>query len=274
MLKTRVIPCLLLKGSGLVKTQKFKNPTYLGDPINIVKIFNEKEVDELILLDITATLNNAQPNLKQIAEIAGECFMPLGYGGGIRDLEDIQKILALGVEKVVINTHAVENPSFIEKASKLFGSQSIIVSIDVKKNLFGRYEIFSHNGRQSTKLDPLRHAIHMQEMGAGELMLNSIDRDGMMQGYDIELIRKISESVSIPVIACGGAGNQNNFNEAVKAGASAVAAGSLFVFQGKHRAVLISYPSQNELKRVFKVVQEQINYDQISRVISSEHNIN
>ena len=251
MLETRVIPCLLLRDSGLVKTEKFKNPKYLGDPINIVRIFNEKEVDEIAFLDITATPKKKPPSFNKIECIAGECFMPLSYGGGIRSLEDIKKILSSGVEKVIINSYAIENPSFINNASKVFGSQSIVVSIDVKKDLFGKYKVFSHSGEKNTNLDPVKHAIRMNEMGAGELLLNSIDRDGTMQGYNIDLVRKVSDAVTIPVIACGGAGRVTDFGEVVRKGrASAVAAGSMFVFQGRHRAVLISYPTYNELKEV------------------------
>jgi cyclase len=179
--------------------------------------------------------------------------MPLGYGGGIRDLEDIKQILSLGVEKVSINSYAVENPSFIKVAADLVGSQSIIVSIDVKQDLWGKYKVFIHSGRKNTGLDPVRFAVDMEAMGAGELFLNSIDRDGMMQGYDIELIRSVSGAVRIPVVACGGAGSVDDLADAVmKGGASAAAAGSLFVFQGRHHAVLISYPTSSELQEAFR----------------------
>lgn len=252
MLKTRVIPCLLLKNNGLVKTVKFKDPKYVGDPINAVKIFNDKEVDELIFLDISATIENRKPNFKVISDIANECFMPFGYGGGIRNLDDIKKLFNLGIEKVIINSYAFENPQFIKEASGIFGSQSIIVSIDVKKSLFGKYDVFTQSGKKNIKQDPVKYAILMENMGAGEIILNSIDRDGTMQGYDIELIKKVSESVKIPIIACGGANKIEDFGDAVKkGGASGVAAGSMFVFYGKHRAVLISYPSINELEKIF-----------------------
>lgn len=252
MLKTRVIPCLLLKNNGLVKTVKFKDPTYVGDPINAVKIFNDKEVDELVFLDITATPDNRRPQMKLISQIASECFMPLGYGGGIRSIDDIREILNLGVEKVIINSYAAENPAFIREASELFGSQSIVVSIDVKKNFFGKYEVCIRSGENRTKMHPVDFAAKMQEMGAGEIFLNSIDRDGMMKGFDLELIKIVSEAVSIPVIACGGAATTSHFAEAVKSsGASAVAAGSMFVFHGKFRAVLINYPSYRELEQLF-----------------------
>ncbi|MBE7554817.1 MAG: imidazole glycerol phosphate synthase subunit HisF [Anaerolineales bacterium] len=252
MVRTRVIPCLLLRNRGLVKTVKFKNLTYLGDPINIVKIFNDKEVDELIFLDITATIEQKKPPFKLLSEIASECFMPLGYGGGIRSLEDVKEILSLGVEKVAINSYAVENPPFVRAAADLAGSQSIVVSIDVKKSLFGKYEVMTHSGRKATGLDPLKFAVEMEKMGAGELFLNSIDRDGTMQGYDLELIRRVAEAVSIPVVACGGASTVEDLGDVVKkGGASAAAAGSMFVFHGPHRAVLINFPTPQELRAVF-----------------------
>lgn len=250
MLKTRVIPCLLLKNQGLIKTVKFKQPKYVGDPINAVRIFNDKEVDELIFLDITATLENRKPPLDLISQIASECFMPFCYGGGISSVEDIAELFKLGVEKVSINSQAVLNPLLIRRAADLFGSQSIVVSIDVKKNLFGKYRVFIQGGRKPTNLEPVNFAVQMEEAGAGEIFLNSIDRDGTMQGYDLELIRRVSESVRIPVIACGGAGKLDDFADAIKkGGASAVSAGSFFVFQGSHRAVLITYPPMRELER-------------------------
>lgn len=249
MLKTRVIPCLLLRDRGLVKTVRFSDPTYLGDPINAVKIFNDKEVDELIFLDIKATLENREPPFKLISEIASECFMPLCYGGGIKSLKDIQSILNLGVEKVSVNSYAVENPHFVRESADLVGRQSIVVSLDVKKHLSGQYEIFTYGGKKLTGLNPVQFAIEMEEMGAGEILLNSIDRDGTMAGYDLELIKSVTKSVSIPVIACGGAGKLEDFTDAVKrGGASAVAAGSLFVFQGRLRGVLINFPSPKELQ--------------------------
>jgi imidazole glycerol-phosphate synthase subunit HisF len=249
MLRTRVIPCLLLKNHGLVKTVKFKDPTYVGDPINAVRIFNEKEVDELLFLDITASVEGRRPPFNIISEIASECFMPLGYGGGIRSLEDIRTLFFSGVEKACINSCAVENPALIKSASDTFGSQSIVVSIDVRKNLLGKNVVYTYSGRRNTGLDPVEYAKRVEEMGAGEILLNSIDRDGTMQGYDVELVRKLSDAVTIPVVACGGAGKLKDICEVLdKGGASAAAAGSLFVFHGKHRAVLISYPSKQELE--------------------------
>ncbi|MEZ0394848.1 MAG: AglZ/HisF2 family acetamidino modification protein [Anaerolineales bacterium] len=250
MIRPRVIPALLLKGQGLVKTVRFKEPRYLGDPINIVRIFNDKEVDELIFLDITATNEKRRPPFEMLGKITGECFMPLGYGGGIRSLEDVRTLLGLGIEKVILNTAAVEMPDLVGQVADYAGSQAVVISMDVKRNLLGKYEVFIHSGRQGTGLDPVRHAQEMERRGAGELFVNSIDRDGTMQGYDLDLIRRVAEAVSIPVIACGGAGNLQHLAEAIQAGASAAAAGSLFVFQGPLRGVLISYPSREELGRL------------------------
>lgn len=249
MIRTRVIPCLLLKGQGLVKTVKFANPKYIGDPINAVKIFNEKEVHELVFLDITASIEQRYPRTDYISDIASECFMPLGYGGGIRTVKQAEEIFNRGVEKIIINSYAVENPSFIHELANLFGSQSIVVSIDVKKNFFGNYQTYTHGGKMKTQWDPVTWAKEAEKLGAGEIFLNSIDNDGVMLGYDIPLIKSVSESVSIPVIACGGAGTVEDFEKAVHyGGASAVAAGSMFVYYGKHRAVLINFPSDEELK--------------------------
>lgn len=253
MLKTRVIPCLLLKNLGLVKTVGFKDPKYLGDPINIVKIFNDKEVDELVLLDISATTDGNKPQFSLIERIASECFMPLCYGGGVRSLDDMKILFGLGIEKVSMNSFALEKPTFIRAASGLFGNQSVIVSIDAERSGSGKYEVFTHSGRKATGLNPVELAVEMERQGAGELFVNSIDRDGSMRGYDIELIKMVSRAVNIPVVACGGAGKTQDLVDAVeKGGASAASAGSMFVFQGPHRAVLISYPSPIELRKAFK----------------------
>lgn len=251
MLKTRVIPCLLVNNGRLVKTVRFRNPAYVGDPVNAIKIYNEKEVDELILLDITATAEGRKPAFAFLAEVADECFMPLAYGGGIRDMDDISRIFNLGIEKVAINSYALENPSFIEKAAAVFGSQSILLSIDVKKNLFGKYHVYGQGGRNGTDHEPAAWAARMERMGAGEILLNSIDQDGTMEGYDTTLIRKVTEAVAVPVIACGGAGKIQDFRTAVeKGGASAVAAGSMVVYQGKNKGVLINFPSRDDLKDI------------------------
>ena len=251
MLTARVIPCLLLRNRALVKTVKFKNPSYVGDPINTVRIYNDKEVDELIFLDITATLEKKRPQFELVAEIAVECFMPFAYGGGIRCLEDIEALFRLGAEKVALNTYANEDPEFIRRAADRFGNQSIIVSIDAKRGFSGQYEVCTNGGRGATGLDPVSYAQKMEKLGAGEILLTSIDRDGTFEGYDIELIQQVTSGVNVPVIACGGAGKVEDFGEAVKkGGASAVAAGSMVVYQGKHRAVLINFPSKLELNQV------------------------
>lgn len=251
MLYPRIIPCLLIKDDELVKTVRYKDDIYLGDPINAVKIFNEKEVDEIIVLDISATRNNRSPNLNIIEEIASECFMPLAYGGGIKSIKDAKSVLSLGIEKLVINTAAALNYSFISELVDMIGSQSVIISIDVKKNIFGKYKIFIEAGRKAIDLSPVEYSAKMQSLGAGELFINSIDRDGTMQGYDLNLIAQISEAVNTPVIACGGAGTLDHISDALKIGkASAAAAGSMFVFQGKHKAVLINYPNPTQLKSI------------------------
>ncbi len=248
----RIIPCLLNRGSSLVKTIKFKETNYIGDPVNTVQIFNNLEVDELVFLDITATNEKRKPSFEMISKITGECFMPLTYGGGIRSIEDMKTIFGLGVEKIIVCTYAIENPYFIKEASRLFGCQSIVISIDVKKNFGGKYEIFVNSGKKATRKNPADIAILMKEMGAGEIMLNSIDKDGTMSGYDLELIKRISSAVSIPLIACGGAGKLEDFAQAIEAGASAVAAGSFLVYQGINRAVLINFPLREELNEIFK----------------------
>ncbi|KYZ76421.1 imidazole glycerol phosphate synthase cyclase subunit [Anaerosporomusa subterranea] len=247
-LRPRVIPCLLLKNNGLVKTVKFKDPRYLGDPINAVRIFNEKYVDELAILDIVATKEKRSPNLELLSRIAAEAFMPMCYGGGISTLDEVKIILGMGFEKVVINTSAVKNPMLIQEASGHFGSQSIVVSIDVKKNFFGKYRAYINCGEVATDYDPAELARKVEQLGAGEIFLNSIDKDGTMSGYDLGLIKKVSESVGIPVIACGGARNVDDLSMALHNGkADAMAAGSMFVYYGKHKAVLITFPNEEEL---------------------------
>jgi len=250
MLRHRVIPVLLLKNGGLVKTTRFKKPVYVGDPINAVKIFNEKEVDELILLDITATNEKRGPNFKKITEIATEAFMPIAYGGGIKKLDQIEKLFRLGVEKVILNTAAQLNCQLISQAAQIFGSQSIVVAIDIKKDLFGKNLIYINSGKKKQKTDLFKFIKLSEESGAGEFFINSISRDGTMAGYDIELIQQVSENVSVPIIASGGAGKIEDFSKAITAGASAVAAGAMFVFQGVYRAVLISYPKYEDLEKM------------------------
>jgi imidazole glycerol-phosphate synthase subunit HisF len=253
MLKTRVIPCLLLRGKGLVKTTRFKEPKYVGDPINAIKIFNDKEVDELVLLDISASKEGRGPAFTVIEEVASECFMPLAYGGGIRSVEEARRILKLGVEKVVFNSTAWRQPEVLRDAAREFGAQAVVASIDVRRKLFGRYEVCIDNGTKPTGMDVVEFARRMEDHGAGEILLTAIERDGMMQGYDLDLISKVSAAVGIPVIASGGAGSMAHMKAAVeKGGASAVAAGALFVFHGPHRAVLITYPKREELEQVLQ----------------------
>lgn len=248
MKRIRVIPVLLIHNGGLVKSVKFKNYTYVGDPINAVKIFNDKEIDEIVILDIDASREKRPPNVPQVRELTSEAFIPLAYGGGISSIDEIKQLFYEGVEKVVLNTTAFQNPGLITEAAKLVGSQSVVASIDVKKNLFGKYQVYVKNASVNSKEDPVIYAKKMEQAGAGEIFLNAVDRDGTYLGYDLPLIRAVSSAVGIPVIACGGASEVNDFYEAAANGASAVAAGSMFVFQRPHRAVLISYPSQQELQ--------------------------
>lgn len=251
MLKTRVMPCLLLRNRGLVKTVKFKEPKYIGDPVNTVRIYNDQEVDELVFLDITATPENKRINFDLIADIASEVFMPFAYGGGVGTIEDMKTLFSLGVEKVSLNTAAHETPELVREAAARFGSQSVVVSVDVRKSWLGKYEVVVRGGRTRTGQDPVSYCRRMAELGAGEVLLTSIDRDGTMEGYDLALVSQVTKSVSIPVIACGGAGSVEDIGRARReGGASGVAAGSLFIYQGKNRAVLVNFPPQQALKRV------------------------
>jgi cyclase len=236
----------------LVKTVKFKNPSYVGDPTNAIRIFNEKEVDELVVLDISATIEGRPPAFALIEMFAGECFMPVAYGGGINSIEIVREVLRLGIEKVIINTCAVERPEFIRETSDRAGAQAVVVSIDAKRRSRGGHEVFIHGGQTPTGVDPRTLAIQMQEAGAGEILLNSIDQDGTMEGYDLELIKSVTSAVDVPVVACGGAGKVSDLGKAVKeGGASAAAAGSMVVYFGRNRAVLINFPTRRELARVF-----------------------
>lgn len=250
MLRPRVIPVLLLKGRGLYKTVQFGKPQYVGDPVNTVRIFNEKEVDEICVLDIGATQEKRGPNIDMIREIASECFMPLSYGGGVTSLEQAKALFNCGVEKVVVNTLAHEQPETVKKIAEYAGSSSVVVSIDARKRLLRGYEVCVASGKIGTKKDPVTFAKELAALGAGEILLNSIDKDGTMQGYDLGLIEAVSAAVDVPVIACGGAASMSDFTQALTSGASAVAAGSYFVFQGKHRAVLISYPRPDEIEQL------------------------
>lgn len=248
----RVIPTLLLKGQGLVKTTKFKNPNYIGDPINAVKIFNEKEVDELVLLDIEATVQKRDPNYKWIKDIVSESFMPMGYGGGIHNITQIKTLFDLGIEKVILNT-ASQNFSLIEEAAKIYGNQSIVGCIDVKKNVFGKNMVCFKAGSDKKKISPTNWAEQLEKAGCGELIIQSIDKEGTMSGYDIPLIKSVTDSVKIPVVASGGAGSLDDLKEGlIEGGASAVTAGSLFVYKGKQKGILINYPKREDLDSIIK----------------------
>lgn len=252
MFRPRVIPLLLLKGQGLVKSIKFKDYRYIGDPINAVKIFNDLKADELVFLDILASKEKRCISLDFVRNVGEEANMPFAVGGGIRTIQDIKEIIKAGAEKVVINTYSTENPEFIRKASDEFGSSTIVVSMDVKKRLFGKNELYTCGGKKSTGIDPFSFAQLMQKMGAGEIIINSIERDGTMLGYDLDLIMLIAKAVSIPVVASGGAGKLDDFKKAVnQAHASAVAAGSMFVYHGARNAVLVNYPKNTELINIF-----------------------
>lgn len=247
----RVIPTLLIQNKGLIKTQNFKNPVYLGDPINAVKIFNEKEVDELVLMDIGVTASKDEPKYDWIKDIVSESFMPIGYGGGISNINHAKRLFDLGIEKVIINS-ASEDFKFIEELAKIYGNQSVVICIDVKKNFYGNYNAFKLNGKIKIKDNPLDFARKLVDSGAGEIIIQSIDKEGSMKGYDLNIIKLLSSSINVPIVASGGAGSLENFKEAIKiGGASAVTAGSFFVFKGKQRGILINYPNQNDLKSLF-----------------------
>ncbi len=253
MLKTRVIPCLQLIGDNLVKTVKFKNPAYIGDPINTVRIFNELEVDELCFLDIRASEEGRSPNLTVLQQISNECFMPLSYGGGVKDFDTARQILSIGFEKIVINTQAHRDPALITRLSEHFGAQSVIGSIDVKKNLWGRYMVYINDGAEKTGVDPVEWAQQLQAWGAGEILLASMDRDGTWSGFDLDITAKVVEAVSVPVIASGGAGHLEHIGAAVKeARASATALGSMVVYQKKGMGVLVNFPDKQELEKVLQ----------------------
>ncbi|WP_313003688.1 AglZ/HisF2 family acetamidino modification protein [Chryseobacterium gleum] len=251
MLRPRIIPSLLIQDNGLVKTVNFKNPKYVGDPINAVRIFNEKEVDELAIFDIDATVKGLEPNYSLIERIANQSRMPLCYGGGVRTVEQAQKIFGLGIEKIALSSAVLQNPQLITQIAERVGSQSVIVVLDVKKKLFGGYEVYTHNGKKSTGINPFKFAEEAQKLGAGEIIINSIDQDGVMKGYDMGLIDKVREKISLPLTVLGGAGSLNDIKQVIdKHGIIGVAAGSLFVFKGVYKAVLINYPSFEEKEKL------------------------
>ncbi len=256
MLRPRLIPCLLVQNQGLVKTARFGSPKYVGDPINAVRIFNEKAVDELMVLDIDATPQAREPDYRMIANLANECRMPLAYGGGVRDIEQIERIIGLGVEKVALSAVLADNPALISEAASRVGSQSVVAVIDVKKvGILRRPEVVIHNGTKRTGIDPVQFARDLEQRGVGEIVVNSVDRDGTMEGYDLDLIARVAENVSIPMTMLGGAGSLDHVTDLWRAqGIIGAAAGSLFVFKGKYRAVLINYPNAAEKAALLKGV--------------------
>ena len=247
MLRPRIIPSLLLHDKGLVKTVNFKSHKYVGDPINAVRIFNEKEVDELAIFDIDATVLNKEPDYILIEKLANQSRMPLCYGGGVKTVEQAQKIFGLGIEKIALSSALIQNPKLVTEIAERVGSQSVIVVLDIKKKLLGGYEVYTHNGKKSTGINPIKFAKELERLGAGEIIINSIDQDGMMNGFDLSLIDKIAETISIPMTVLGGAGSISDIKKVIdKHGVIGVAAGSLFVFKGVYKAVLINYPSREE----------------------------
>jgi cyclase len=254
MLRPRIIPSLLVHENGLVKTVNFKNPKYVGDPINAVRIFNEKGVDELAIFDIDATVMGKEPNYSLIERLASQSMMPLCYGGGVKTVEQAQRIFSLGIEKIALSSAVIQNPKLITEISDRVGAQSVIVVLDVKKKLLGGYEVYTHNGKKATGINPFKYVEEAQKLGAGEIVINSIDRDGVMKGYDLDLIAKVREKISLPMTVLGGAGTLEDIEKVIDAhGVIGVAAGSLFVFKGPYKAVLINYPTQLEKNKIFKI---------------------
>jgi imidazole glycerol-phosphate synthase subunit HisF len=251
MKRIRVIPVLLYKDGGLYKSVRFQKLKYIGDPINTVKIFNEKEVDEIVLLDIAATVSNRAPDMDLISKIATEAFMPVAYGGGITTMAQVKEILYSGVEKVIFNHALIHHPELIQHVANIAGSSSVVASIDFKRDWLGRLRVFTDNGTVNTGKTPLEIAVMAEKLGVGEILVNSIDRDGTYNGYDLDVVNTLASAVNVPLVACGGGGDLKDFKPAIVAGASAIAAGSMFVFKRPHNAVLISYPTQDELKNHF-----------------------
>ena len=252
MLRTRIIPTLLLRNESLVKTVRFQKFTYVGDPCNTVRIFNELEVDELLFLDITATLEKRSPNLRVLADIASECFMPLGYGGRIKSVDDAKAVFDIGFEKISVNTYAIENPNFISQLASKYGSQAVMASMDIKKDFWGHYQVRTQSRQQKSKRNPVEWAQELESLGAGEILITSIDREGTWEGFDLGLVKSVTEAVNIPVIAHGGAGTINHIDDVVrKAGASAVALGSMVVFQKKGMGILVNFPNREQLTKTF-----------------------
>lgn len=248
MIKTRIIPCLLLRDGALVKTVKFGKFQYVGDPLNTCRIFNELEVDEMMILDIMASKCNREPDFELLQKLTSECFMPLSYGGGIKNIEQAQKIFSMGFEKIVINSSLFYKLDLIKEIANIYGSQSLIVSIDIKRNMIGKYDVYSNSGSHKEEVKLLNWVEKVEEAGAGEILLTNISREGTWSGFDTEIIKKVSERVMIPVIAHGGAGCEKDIIEAVKdGGASAIALGSMVVFQNKDMGVLINYSNNYDI---------------------------
>ncbi|MFD2532966.1 AglZ/HisF2 family acetamidino modification protein [Gracilimonas halophila] len=254
MLRPRIIPCLLVHNKGLVKTVQFENPKYVGDPLNAVKIFNEKEADELMVIDIDASVEGNEPDYQLIKNIAAECRMPLCYGGGVKNVEQAQKIINLGAEKVALSSSLVDDIELVTKIGRVIGNQSVVAVIDIKKKgLFKKQEVHIHNATKSTGLNPVDFAVELANKGVGEIVINSVDQDGVMEGYDYTLIEKIKSQVNIPVTALGGASSLDDIEELIrKFGVIGAAAGSLFVFKGVYKAVLINYPNPEQKLELIK----------------------
>jgi imidazole glycerol-phosphate synthase subunit HisF len=259
MLRPRVIPVLLLKGAGLYKTVRFREPAYVGDPLNTVRIFNDKEVDEICVLDIGARFGQKAPQFERIRELAAETFMPISYGGCIASVDQVKAILKSGVEKVVLNSLVFNDPDEVRRIVAFAGSSSVVVSLDVRRNWLRRQEVMTDGGCRATRCSPVEAARTAEALGAGEILLNAIDRDGTRQGYDLEMVDEVARAVSVPVVACGGANNLDDLRTVLAAGASAAAAGSMFVYQGRHRAVLISYPSPAEIEGLIPGLSTSLN---------------
>ena len=257
MLRPRIIPCLLVRNKGLVKTVNFKEPKYVGDPINAVRIFNEKEVDELIVLDIDATTEGRGPDYKMIEYLAAECRMPLCYGGGVKSVEQAQRIFGLGVEKVAISSAAVESPRIVTDAAECVGNQSVVVVLDVRRSLYSeKYEVWTHNGQRNSGKCPIEFSKELENLGVGEIVINSIDNDGLMKGYDLNLVERIRNTIGVPMTVLGGAGSLSDIRQLIcRFGIIGAAAGSLFVFKGLYRAVLINYPNRMEKDTLISKIQ-------------------
>lgn len=253
MNRPRIIPVITIRNGGLVKTYKFTEESYVGDPLNVVRILNEKEVDELIVLDIDVSKHGRGPNFELIKDIAEECFMPLCYGGGVSTLKEMSKLFGLGIEKISINTNVISDAKFISAASREFGSQSVVASVDCKRKLFGGFVVYSHSRKAVLLKNPVDYAKHLENSGVGEILLTSVDNDGLREGFDLELCNSVSSAVEIPVVACGGGGCLEHFRDLLKhTKVSAAAGGSFFVHQGKHRAVLISYPAPEAIEKIIE----------------------